>query len=192
MVTPGPIRKLQRRVAAGHRRLWRRRRRPRKHTQFELAGRVGVYHPTMKTERALPPLLMVEDDDNDALLFARQLKMAGVRNPLLHFRRSSDAFVYLKRFCGHEPKTPDRIPCLMFLDVNMPSLSGFDLLVWARRQPKLQGMKIIMLSGATEPWDARIAAKLGADDYLRKFPQPESLSEVLASHLVPSSGQVPG
>ncbi len=138
----------------------------------------------MKPDRALPPLMMVEDDQDDALLFARRLKEAGVPNPLLHFRNGGDAFMYLKQFCVGEKPLEER-PCLVFLDVNMPNLSGFDVLAWARQQPALRGLKIVMLSGATEPWDAKIAAKLGADDYLMKFPDAAKLTSVLRSHLAP-------
>jgi CheY-like chemotaxis protein len=134
----------------------------------------------MKPDRALPPLLVVDDDDDDALIFTRRIKEAGVRNPVLHFRHGGDAFVFLNKFCSGA-KSADERPYLMFLDVNMPSLSGFDVLAWARQQPALQEMKIIMVSGATEPWDAKIAAKLGADGYLTKFPNAERLTEVLGS-----------
>lgn len=136
----------------------------------------------MKTVHALPPLLMVDDDQNDALLFARRLKEAGVPNPLVHFRNGGDAFMYLKQFCDGV-KPAEQRPCLVFLDVNMPALSGFDVLAWARQQTALRGMKIVMLSGAQEPWDSKIAAKLGADEYLVKFPDAERLSEILRAHL---------
>jgi DNA-binding response OmpR family regulator len=93
--------------------------------------------------------------------------------------------MYLKQFCdGAKPIS--RRPCLVFLDVNMPSLSGFDVLAWARQQTALRGMKILMLSGATEPWDSKIAAKLGADDYLVKFPNAEQLTAILRDHLHPT------
>lgn len=141
-----------------------------------------VHPATMRPETALPPLVMVDDDTNDATLFVRRLKDAGVPNPVLHFRNGGDVFMYLKEFCDGKRAVEQR-PRLIFLDVNMPSLSGFDVLAWARQQPALQGMKIIMLSGATEPWDSRIAAKLGADGYLMKFPSPEKLAAVLQAHL---------
>ena len=35
-----------------------------------------------------------------------------------------------------------------------------------------------------EQWDAQIATKLGADEYLLKFPKPEALSELI-SNLLP-------
>ncbi len=126
--------------------------------------------------------MMVDDDQNDAMMFVRRLKDAGVENPVLHFRNGGDAFVYLKQFCTGD-RSPELCPCMMFLDVNMPNLSGFDLLAWARQQPALRSMKIIMLSGATEPWDAKIAEKLGADDYLMKFPDRHRLADIVALHL---------
>lgn len=138
----------------------------------------------MKSDPAVPPLLMVDDDDNDAVIFTRRLKAAGVRVPLIHFRNGGDVFVFLNQFCAGRKPIEER-PALMFLDVNMPNLSGFDILLWAKRQPALKGMKIIMLSGATEPWDAQIAAKLGADDYVMKFPSPEALTNLLIEHLAP-------
>ena len=132
--------------------------------------------------------MMVDDNEDDAVVFARRLHDAGMRNPLIHFRTGAEAFLFLKDLCRDQPPSSGRPkPCLMFLDVNMPDLSGFDVLAWARQQPGLRGMKIIMLSGATEPWDAKIAAKLGADGYVPKFPELRPLSELLASHLRPLS-----
>ena len=134
----------------------------------------------MKAESQLPPLVVVDDNDDDALIFAKKLRAAGVKNGLLHFRTGGDAFLFLKQFCPPE-KPKSLLPMAMFLDVNMEGLSGFDVLLWARRQPPLRAMKIFMLSGANEEFDARIAAKLGADEYLEKFPAPAQLAELLAS-----------
>jgi CheY-like chemotaxis protein len=135
----------------------------------------------MKPDPMLPPVMIVDDDDDDALLLEHHLRTAGVQNPTLHFRDGGDAFLFLKQFCP--PQTADgRLPTVMFLDVNMHGLSGFDVLVWARHQQPLAGMKIIMLSGANEIWDEQIAAKLGADEYLEKFPDADVLKR-----LVPAS-----
>ncbi len=134
----------------------------------------------MKPDELLPSVLIVDDDEDDVALLIRELKVAGVRNPLLHFRTGADAFVFLRQFCGDARKQSRQLPVLMFLDVNMEELSGFDVLLWARQQPELQQMKIYMLSGANEEHDAQIAVKLGADKYLEKFPEPEELQEMLA------------
>lgn len=160
----------------------------------------------MKADGVLPPLMIVDDNPDDAALFARRLKSAGIANPLLHFPNGGEAFVFLKQFCVGE-KPIERLPTAMFLDVNMPNLSGFDVLAWARQQPTLKDLKIVMLSGATEAWDAQIAAQLGADDYLMKFPPAEALVQLLGRHpgmsvknpplkrtdaATPSAGSAPG
>ena len=133
----------------------------------------------MKADQLPPPVMIVDDDDEDVALLSRHLKNAGVRNPLLHFRNGGDAFLFLKQFC---PPISTRVqrPVAVFLDVNMQGLSGFDVLVWARQEPALAQLKIYMLSGAMEEWDAKIAAKLGADDYLEKFPSSAVFADLLA------------
>lgn len=124
--------------------------------------------------------MVVDDNDDDVMLLSRHLKAAGIKNPVLHFRNGGDAFMYLKQFCAPTPsRTP--LPAVMFLDVNMQGLSGFDVLVWARQQSALERLKIFMLSGANELWDAQIAAKLGADHYLEKFPDPTELRDLLSN-----------
>jgi CheY-like chemotaxis protein len=134
----------------------------------------------MNESGVLPPLMLVDDEDDDVLLIARRLKQAGLAHPLIHFRSGGDAFLFLKQFCPpHE--TQIQLPKVMFLDVNMPGISGFDVLIWARQQAALDGMKIVMLSGANEEYDAAIAAKLGADDYLVKFPEPRVFADLIAS-----------
>ncbi len=133
----------------------------------------------MKPDQLLPPVMIVDDDEDDVVMLTRCLKAARVKNPLLHFRTGGEAFMFLKQFCP-PVTTRASLPVAMFLDVNMQGLSGFDVLMWARQQPELKRMKIFMLSGAKEEWDAEIAAKLGADDFLEKFPQPEVFDELLS------------
>jgi CheY-like chemotaxis protein len=139
-----------------------------------------VHAPDMKSDTLLPHVMVVDDNDDDVMLLTRHLKAAGIKNPVLHFRNGGDAFMYLKQFCSSAPARA-QLPVVMFLDVNMQGLSGFDVLVWARQQPALERLKIYMLSGANELWDAQIAAKLGADHYLEKFPDPVELRDLLAN-----------
>jgi CheY-like chemotaxis protein len=139
----------------------------------------------MNPDTVAPPLLIVDDDEDDVFLLVRRLREAGIQNMQLHFRNGGDAFMFLKHFAAQE-RGDDPLPCAMFLDVNMPGPSGFDVLVWARQQPVLAGMKIFMLSGANEQWDAAIAAKLGADEYLLKFPDTGRLSTLFGRPPVPT------
>src|SRR6476661_5260291 len=111
---------------------------------------------SMKADQLLAPVMIVDDNDDDVTLFSRHLKTAGVKNPVLHFRNGGDAFMFLKQFCP-PASTRVQMPTVLFLDVNMQGLSGFDVLVWARQQPVFAQMKVYMLSGAREEFDAQIA-----------------------------------
>lgn len=137
----------------------------------------------MNTSGVLPPLIIVDDNEDDVFIVAKRLKSAGVPNSLIHFRDGAEAFEFLKQFCP-PAKTSVQLPCLMFLDINMPGLSGFDILLWARKQPALAKMKIVVLSGANEEFDAKISAKLGADEYVLKVPEADDLRRLIPAEMM--------
>jgi CheY-like chemotaxis protein len=66
-------------------------------------------------------------------------------------------------------------PDLMILDINMPEVSGLDLLEFLRRRTEWKDMPVIMLS--TEAADVTVdrAMALGADAYVSK---PVTLDEL--------------
>lgn len=56
----------------------------------------------------------------------------------------------------------------MLLDLNLPSISGFDLLRWMRQEPSLKELPVVIFSSSGRPEDRSQAKELGADDYLLK------------------------
>lgn len=69
-------------------------------------------------------------------------------------------------------------PDLMLLDINMPEVSGLDLLEFIRRRPEFAYLPILMLS--TEAADVTVdrALELGADGYVTK---PVTIEELEAA-----------
>lgn len=77
----------------------------------------------------------------------------------------------------------DKLPDLMILDINMPEVSGLDLLEYIRLRPEWNKMPVIMLS--TEAADVTVdkAIKLGADGYVTKPVTIEELERAIESAL---------
>ena len=74
-------------------------------------------------------------------------------------------------------------PDLMILDINMPEVSGLDLLEFLRRRAEWINLPVVMLS--TEAADVTVdkAMKLGADGYITKPVTIEELERAINSAL---------
>src|SRR6478672_2635094 len=92
------------------------------------------------------PVLVVDDNEDDVFILRRSLALAGYHNHVLAFVDGEDVLIYLKGLCVMITAGLARIPVVMFCDVRMPRLDGFEVLSWVRAQPALAGLQIVMLS----------------------------------------------
>lgn len=105
-------------------------------------------------------------DDDEEMLRAIKLMLAVMGCEALTFLGA--------RFAAQALLDGGR-PDLMMLDINMPEVTGLDLLEFIRRNPATKFLPVVMLS--TESSDVMIdrAVKLGADAYVSK---PVTLEEL--------------
>ncbi len=68
-------------------------------------------------------------------------------------------------------------PALVLLDIQMPKLSGYEVCRAIRANKTLSGTKILILSGLTQPGDFAEAEQAGADDFLPKPFDLDTLTE---------------
>ena len=71
-------------------------------------------------------------------------------------------------------------PDLAIVDLGLPVLSGFDLARRIRRNPSLNGVRLVALSGYGQDSDVQAALDAGFDRHLTKPPDHDRLEEVLA------------
>ena len=124
------------------------------------------------------PILIAEDDSDDAFLLMRAFGKAGITNPLDLVSDGQKAVNYLEDI----PRKKTLLPRLFVLDIKMPLLNGFDVLRWVRSQPGLKRMPVVVLTSSGEEKDINRAYDLGANSYLIKPSSMESL-EVLTTKL---------
>lgn len=130
-----------------------------------------------------PPLLLVDDDENDLFLLQRALNKANIRHSQQILTNGEEAISYLKGEGQFSDRDAFPIPRAMFLDLKMPFVSGFEVLEWISTQPQLSTLPVFILTGSSIERDRQRALDLGAKAYLLKPPAPEMLAELISSAL---------
>jgi len=131
------------------------------------------FGPAIKAGRR--PILVAEDDDNDAFLLRRAFQKAGLTQPLVFTCNGEETVKYLR---GEPPydREANPLPRLLLLDLKMPIVDGFDVLAWMKTQPALRALVTIVFSSSGEPEDIRKARGLGAADFQVK---PSNFSDLV-------------
>jgi DNA-binding response OmpR family regulator len=101
-------------------------------------------------------ILVVDDDPLMLELLTTRLDLAG--HEAHGARDGRQALARLR----------DLRPAAMVLDINMPEMSGFDVLVRLREIGQLPGLPVMVLTARHETSDVQRAVTLGARDYLAK------------------------
>jgi CheY-like chemotaxis protein len=137
----------------------------------------------MLTDSKTHLVLLVEDSDDDAYFFRRTLEKAQIKCNLQHLTNGAEAVDFLAPGSGSSP-----VPQVIFLDLKMPILNGFEVLEWMQTQNFPPQMQVIVLSGSEHPDDKERAARLGATDYLVKPVKASDLHRFLQHVCSPEMG----
>jgi DNA-binding response OmpR family regulator len=60
------------------------------------------------------------------------------------------------------------VPAVVLLDLNLPLVSGFEVLKWIRGRPELAVLPVVIFSSSTKPEDRVKSRELGANDFIEK------------------------
>lgn len=130
----------------------------------------------------LPPILVADDDEDDRYFIRRLLSRTGAPNPIRTFADGAEVIAYLEEVRRGTPDPRQRPPLLLFLDLNMRGIGGFDFLVWARqRHRELAPLTIVVLSSSDASEDIARARELGAHRYLVKYPGLRTFTSIVRS-----------
>lgn len=126
-------------------------------------------------------ILLVEDDRDDVFIFQRALEKAKIANPVVVVTNGQEAVDYLAHQGQYADQQQRTLPFIIFLDLKLPYLDGFEVLTWIRQQPQLQSIVVVVLTGSDETRDHQRAYTLGARSYLVKPPQANDIRQLIDS-----------
>ena len=114
------------------------------------------------------PILLIEDDENDALLLEVAFQKAGLHD-MLDVVTDVDAATKHLLAAGPSPASPKgALPQIILLDLTLPGKSGFHFLQWIRQQPGLKHLPVLVFTSSRYKESRRRAFELGATSYMIK------------------------
>jgi|SRR5580765_1685267 len=124
-------------------------------------------------------VLLVDDDADDRLLFARALQRSGLD---VDSFEAIDGLAGIKYLLGSE-RFADRakfpFPDLVFVDLKMPGMDGFDVLKEIRSKLALQSLPVVVLTNSEQKADATASYDLRASAFHQKPHCPDDLVSLL-------------
>jgi CheY-like chemotaxis protein len=116
--------------------------------------------------------LLADDDSDDAELFKEALNSV---NSSVHFEHVDDGHGVFKFLSNVNNRKPD----IIFLDLNMPAMSGWQCLSKLKNDIYFKDIPVIMYSTSSHQRDKEIALELGALGFLTKPSDYKSLQKML-------------
>jgi len=120
-------------------------------------------------------VLHVDDDPNDTTLLQVACAKAAVDFQLQNIGDGMEVMDYLSGAGKYADRARYEIPDLVLLDLKMPRATGWDILSWIRGHALLKDLPVIVLSGSELQEDRARAYAVGANSYLVKPPNFNSL-----------------
>lgn len=118
------------------------------------------------------PILLVDDDVDDAAMVERALKYLKVTNPLVHTTDGEKALDYLRSEINEKPY-------LILLDLNMPRMNGIEFLKITKADNSLKTIPIVILTVSENEQDIFKCFELGVAGYVVKPINEQNLLEAI-------------
>lgn len=108
-------------------------------------------------------IVMVEDDHGHAKLIEKNIRRANINNEIMHFADGGSALGYL----FSEPVLANG-PLLILLDLNLPDMSGADILARVKADDRLKRAPVVVLTTTDDKVEIQHCYDLGCNVYITK------------------------
>jgi two-component system response regulator len=120
-------------------------------------------------------ICLVEDNDDDVFLIRKAVAQTPWRASIHTAVHGEAVLSDLLQRCN----TGEPLPGLIFLDINMPRLDGFQVLRALKENPSLRHLPVLVLTTSNRREDVMRAFSLGASSFFTKPPEFEELVSLM-------------
>ena len=131
----------------------------------------------------MPTVLIVDDEQHIRLLIEQALE--ELEDDGVELLTAPDGEVALDVVRNQAPQ-------LVFLDVTMPKVNGFDVCRTIKQDLGLSGTHVVLLTARGQAYDRQRGLDAGADEYLTKPFDPDELLETARRALGLDAGTAAG
>ena len=122
-------------------------------------------------------ILLVDDDEDCRMLIRDAIASSRVNNSIYEVASGEAALEFLRK---SEIQNASR-PGLIYLDIEMPGMSGLEALKAIKNNPQLRDIPVVMMTGVSDESQMRIAAESGANSYTIKPANAEQFIQTVLS-----------
>lgn len=122
-------------------------------------------------------ILVVEDSSDDLFFLERALRRCACDCPVDVTTDGMQAVSYLGSAQARGKEAA--IPRIIFLDLKLPRMNGFDVLKWMQSRPAFASALKVVVTGSDEERDVTQAFDLGADAFLTKPIEQADMQAIL-------------
>jgi two-component system response regulator len=113
-------------------------------------------------------ILLVEDNPDDVTLTLRAFKQNNITNEVVVAADGAAALDYLHGTGAHAGRDTGEVPQVVLLDLNLPKISGLEVLRRLRADERTRLLPVVILTSSMEEQDLIQGYSLGANSYVRK------------------------
>lgn len=115
-----------------------------------------------------PPMLVVEDSNEDFAAFNRYLQRSPRQIPVYRCVNGDQALAFLYRTDGYEARQNAPRPGLIIVDLNLPGTDGREVLRQIKQDESLKKIPIVVFTTSSNPRDIDDCYQLGVNSYIVK------------------------
>ncbi len=110
-------------------------------------------------------ILLIEDNEGDILLTTEAFEDSRIVNKITAIKDGKEAIIFFESLNN---RNKEEIPHLVLLDINLPKMSGHEVLIYLKQHEKYKSIPVIMLTTSSSQKDILLCYKNYVNCYITK------------------------